>query len=395
MGKPRTLQWTAGVLGMVLSLIGVTHAAAEQREPAYDPAAVVFVTNRDSNDVTVIEIASDEVIDRLQIGAWTGPHMAMLTPDGKSLVVAGTGRNTMIVVDLATQTTQRIPVGTKPEHFDISPDGRTLGVGNLDDGTVSLIDLHELREITRISGFSEPHGVTFLPNGKAYVSSYGSHEVASLDVSSGTIVARLAVGKAYRLAALNPDRYLREMNGIANPTPSRDGHFIYAADGDSGVVGVIDTDTDRVVKTLRVGENPWRAYAAPDGRLMLVPNNGDETVSVIDTWRYQVVATLKAGAGMTGVNFAGTKAYVVASKESAIYVYDLSTFQALKRLKIGTGLKLETASTTVDGEKIYLASSTDNAVYVIETESDTVKRIPNVGDSPWAVTILGGHNYCH
>ncbi len=102
---------------------------------------------------------------------------------------------------------------------------------------------------------------------------------------------------------------------------------------------------------------------------------------------------------MTGVNFVqgGKKAYVISQGESTVYVYDMENFKRINRLKIGNNLALETAATTADGQKVYVASSTDDAIYVIDSRTDRVKRIANVGRFPWGVTILGAasQNYCH
>jgi YVTN family beta-propeller protein len=55
---------------------------------------------------------------------------------------------------------------------------------------------------------------------------------------------------------LESDEYLSEIHGIFNATPSPDGRYLYAADGDLGVVGVIDTREDKVIKVIRVGQTP-------------------------------------------------------------------------------------------------------------------------------------------
>ncbi len=368
---------------------------------AYDPKALVIVTNRDSSDLAIIDTRTDTVIGRVSLGPSANGHMAMLTNDGKKILVSATGRDRFLIIDLATLTIERvIETGQSPEHFDITPDDRLAYVGNMEDSTVSVIDLKEGREVTRLAGFFEPHGFSVLPNGsKIYISNFGAHEVGVVNVTTHQLAKRLAVGGAHRFAARNPDRFLTEIKGIANPTLTIDGRFAYAADGDAGEVGVIDTSIDRVIATIPVGAEPWRAYASPDGRWMLVPNNGEETVSVISTKTRKVVTTLKGGPEMTGINFVhgGKKAYVISRGESAVYVYDMRTFKLINRLKIGPSLALETASTTADGTKIYLASSTDDSIYVIDASTDQVKRIPNVGRYPWGVTILGAAspNYCH
>src|SRR5574337_686262 len=399
-------QWLTMTLTAVTLLLPVTGWSAQGKGPVdslsgYDPKRLVFVVNRDSSDIAVIDSVTDAIITKIALGAFANGHMAMLTNDGKRLLVSATGKDRFLIVDLKTLTVeQRIATGRSPEHFDVSADDRFAYVGNMEDSTVSVIDLQEGKEATRLAGFFEPHGFTVMPDGsKVYVSNVGAHEVDVVQVKAKQLAKRLAVGDAHRFAAKDPDRYLTQIKGITSPTLTTDGKFAYAADGDAGEVGVIETRTDRLVSTIKVGEEPWRAYAAPDGRWMLVRNNGDETVSVISTATPKVVTTLKGGREMTGINFVqgGKKAYVISRGDSTVYVYDMQSFHLLHRLKIGTNLALETASTTADGNRIYLASSTDDSVYVIDGGTDQVKRIANVGRYPWAVTILGAAspNYCH
>ena len=75
----------------------------------------------------------------------------------------------------------------------------------------------------------------------------------------------------------------------------------------------------------------------------------------------------------------------------------MQTLGMVARLKLGTNLALETASTTADGTKIYLASSSNDSVYVIDARTDQVKQITEVGRYPWGVSILASAspNYCH
>jgi YVTN family beta-propeller protein len=402
-----TKYMTIGSISFLILFSVLSSGLAEEPKNAsldlasYDPKTLVFVANRDSSDIAVIDTRTDQVIRRIALGKFANPHMAMLSHDGKKLLVSATGRDRFLVVDLATEAIERtIETGQAPEHFAITMDDRFAYVGNMEDSTVSVIDLKEGKEVRRLKDFFEPHGFSVLPgNDKLYVSNFGAHEIRAVEIPSQQLAKRLAIGDVHRAAIRDPERYQSELKGIANPTPTIDGRFIYAADGDVGVVGIIDTETDRVIKTLKVGEAPWRAYASPDGRFMMVPNNGDETISVIDVKTQEVVTTLQGGAGMTGINFTqgGKKAYIISGEEGAVSVYDMATFKRVNRLKLGANLSLETGATTVDGLKVYVASSTDDSVYVIDSTTDQVKRIANVGRFPWGITILGAAspNYCH
>src|SRR2546425_3258511 len=178
--KTRSRIQRAGVAAAcAIGLIAPTSSPAKQ----IDVHTTVFVANRDSSDITMIDVRTDEIVGRIPLGDLVNPHMAMVTPDGKRLLVAGTKRNAALIVDLASQqVTARIPVGTEPEHFDITEDGKVALMGNLEEGTVSVLDLERGTEVKRLNGFAEPHGFAFPPGGrKAYVSSFGAPEVAAVD----------------------------------------------------------------------------------------------------------------------------------------------------------------------------------------------------------------------
>jgi YVTN family beta-propeller protein len=299
---------TLSVLLVLVSLpLGSASLHAQSKTLAdYDLKTLAIVVNRDSSDITFIDTKTDTIINRIPLGQYTNAHMAMLNHDGKKLLISGTGRDRFLVVDPVTGKVEHTVItGKAPEHFDVTHDGRRAFVGNIEDSTVSIIDVPEGREVQRVTGFYEPHGFSVTPDGsKVYISSLGAHEVAVLDANSGRIVKRLAVGNVGRVAARDPQRYLSEIKGIVNPTLTKDGAFVYAADSDAGELAIIDTKTDQIVKKLKVGAQPWRAYNSPDGHWMLVPNNGDATVSVIDTTSQKIVAQLTAGSEMTGINFA-------------------------------------------------------------------------------------------
>ncbi|HHT9116574.1 MAG TPA: YncE family protein, partial [Candidatus Wunengus californicus] len=302
------------------------------------------------------------------------------------------------IIDLKTMETRKVRLGNAPEHFMVSHDGGWAYVGNMEEGTVSIVDLVNNKEVNRIPGFYEPHGFSILPDmSKVYVSNLGAHEIGVIDVKSQKLIKTIYIGNAHILASLNLDKRLSEINGIANPTITLDGRYLYAADGDSNQVAVIDTRTDNVVRTIPVGQNPWRAYMSPDGTKAVVPNNDDQTVTVIDVKTHKVITTFPGGEGMTGINFVngGKKAYIISQPESALYVIDMEKYRELKRIKFGEGLMLETATTTPDGKTVYLACSTNNSVYIIDGITDNYTRIPDVGLSPWAVEIIGGNSYCH
>ncbi len=384
-----------------LALLFSGFALASQTEKEIkisDPSKVVVIVNRDSNDIAFMDIETNKLIGSVFLGKNVNPHMAMMSRDGRWVVTGGTRANKAYIIDVATLTlVKEIPVDFAPEHLAFSPDGRYYYQGNPDGDSVSVIDMASLTEIKRIHGFAEPLNITFTPDGtKAYVGNYGAHWVGVIDVTRHELLKKIHVGSTPKIAALDPERYLGEIKGISHVAMANDGRYLYAADGDLGIVSVIDSREDKVIKVIRVGADPWRAYMSHDGRYAVVANNGDETVSFIDTEKNEVVATLESGPDMMGINFASHKAFVISSSSGFLYVYDMETLKPAGRIKIGTNLQIETATTDTAAHKLYLASSTDHSIYIIDGASEEVTRVANVGLYPWGTHILDSKdNYCH
>ncbi|MBI5366783.1 MAG: hypothetical protein HZA54_07080, partial [Planctomycetes bacterium] len=279
-----------------------------------DPGKVVMIVNRDSSDITFLDIDTEKLCGRVEVGDWSNPHMAMFRPKGDRIVVSGTQRNFIAIIEFPSlKVLTRIDTGNEPEHLDITADSKYAFTGLMGDNALSVVDIDEMKEIKRVPGVFGPHGISCWPCGclawhgprseegtrRTYVSTLDAHEVSVIDLAKMELVRRIKIGSADATSKLAPDKGLGDVNGVINPTLTPDGRFVYAADTDSGSVTIIDTEGDKVVKTLKVGEGAWRAYASPDARYMVVPCNGDETVAILDVAKQSVAATFPAGGNMT------------------------------------------------------------------------------------------------
>src|SRR4051794_12247161 len=279
-------------------VVGTTQGGPHLRAAdVKDPTSYVMIVNRDSNDITFMDIKTRKVVGKTFLGNNVNPHMVMMSPDGRYVVTGGTRANKAYVIDVRTlQLVKVIPVDIAPEHLSFSPDSRWYYQGNPEGDSISVIDMQSLTKIKTIPGFAEPLNVTFVPDGsKAYVGNYGAHWVGVVDVRRHELLKKIQVADTPGIAKLDPAKFLGEIKGINIAAPTVDGRFLYAADGDLGVVGVIDPREDKVIKVIRVGKNPWRIYMNHDGKYAITPNNGDETISIIDLQSNKVAATLEAG----------------------------------------------------------------------------------------------------
>jgi len=353
----------------------------------------LFVPDRALPQVTVIDTNSDTVIAQIPVGKV--PHQVTVSAVLGKLVASNTADDTISIVDLKTfETRTTLQLGAAPEHMELSPGGDLLAVGNIDGGTVSLVSLAEEREIARIPGLVQPHNLTFSPDGsKLFVANLGAEYVSVIDVAEARVIDEIPVAEPRLMVALATDA---EYQGIINVTASADGRLGFAAHGETGTLAVIDLASGRKLRSLALGDRPWRAYGAAHGRYMVVPNNGEGTISVISTETLEVVATLPGAAGVTGVNSdpAGHTAFAISRAENKLVLLDLDTLSPAGEIALPGGP--ETGVISPHGDKLYVALSGVAKVAVIDVPGrKLIGMIDSVGQEPWGTTMAGADNYCH
>ncbi|HWM69927.1 MAG TPA: hypothetical protein VNO35_25345 [Steroidobacteraceae bacterium] len=88
---------------------------------------------------------------------------------------------------------------------------------------------------------------------------------------------------------------------------------VYVTNMASGTVSVIDAQRRKLLKTIKVGTEPFGCALSPDGRTLYVSNQSSETVSVIDTrWDFVIKTIRNVGPKPHGIAVTadGEKVYV-------------------------------------------------------------------------------------
>jgi len=353
----------------------------------------LFVPDRALAQITVIDTNRDTVIAQIPVGKV--PHQVVISATLGKLVASNTADNTISIIDLETfKTRATLRLGAAPEHMQLSPGGELLAVGNIEGGTVSLVSLATEREIARIPGLTQPHNVTFSPDGsRLYVANLGAGHVSVIDVAKARVVDEIPVAEPRLIVAKATDAGYQ---GIISVTASADGRLGFAAHGETGSLAVIDLVTGEKLRSLALGERPWRAYGAAHGRYMVVPNNGEGTISVVSTETLEVVATLPGAAGVTGVNSdpAGHTAFAISHAENKLVLLDLESLSPAGEIALPGSP--ETGVVSPHGKKLYVALGDIGKVAVIDVPGRKLLGvIDGVGQEPWGATLAGADNYCH
>ena len=359
---PRRLRPAAVLALASLTIAGCNRAerdraAADSAGTAADSAATasaggrVYVSNEDSNDISVIDAGTDSVVATIFVGK--RPRGIRVGPDGRHLFVAVSGSpkappgvdestlpppdkaaDGIAVVDLATHKLLRVlPGGSDPESFAISRDGKQLYVSNEDAGTASVLDVESGKIERTVPVGGEPEGVEMTPDGRfVYVTSEEHHQVAVLSTDSAAVVATVEVGLRPRSVAFTPDGargfVSNELGGSLTavdakahrPTGtikipgegakpmglamSRDGGRLFVSTGRGGAVAVVDVAGDSVLRTVEVGARPWGIGLSRDGRKLYTANGPSGDVSVVDVASMQVVKRIKVGRSPWGIAIA-------------------------------------------------------------------------------------------
>jgi len=297
---------TVSVLNLCTNTVELTITSTVFQQPytiTINPAGTkVYVTNSNSSTVSVIDVATNTIIDT--IFGFDGPSGFAITPDGKHAYVnnyggpqgvqSGNG-TTVSVVDLATDTIVGPPiiVGQAPAALAVTPDGRFVYVANYVDGnpstgTISIIDTSSNLVVGTIGGFSGPFQIAITPNGNyAYVTNFGSNNfspvgttVTVVNLKTNTIKATIKLGTQPAGVAITPDGrfvYVSNYNTLylgpnfTDLTPGK------------GTINIIDVCTNKVLcPVLVAGSSPANIAISPNGERAYVSNYSSNNVSVFN-----------------------------------------------------------------------------------------------------------------
>ena len=125
-----------GLLSSLAVAAGVGLACMVQAQAAH--LNIAFVINSRSASVDEINVDTHQLIREVPV--FREPHHMALTPDGRSLVVGDTAGNALFFLDPRTGVLQRYITMSDPYQIVFSPDGQYLTVAGLARNQVDIYD---------------------------------------------------------------------------------------------------------------------------------------------------------------------------------------------------------------------------------------------------------------
>ncbi len=306
----------------------------------------IYVSNERSGDVSIIDGQTNAVVATIPVGK--RPRGIHSSPDGKHvyLVLSGSPRmapgvdterapadktaDALATIDTSLRKlVQRWHVGSDPEQFALSKDGKFAFIANEDDATALIVDLESGQPRGKIKVSEEPEGVGVNPrNGDVYVTCEEKGEVFIISPNEQRVMAKVEVGARPRSVAFTPDgsrayvacesagsvavietgvsKLLSKIQLPEGSLPmgtvmSPDGHELYVSTGRGNKVAVIETATNNVAAMIPVGGRAWGIALSPDGSRLYTANGASNDISVIDVKERKEITRIKVGDGPWGV----------------------------------------------------------------------------------------------
>jgi YVTN family beta-propeller protein len=278
-----------------------------------------------------------------------GPHNITVSPDGKSYYVTiahGTPYGSLWKLKyVGDSLLGRAQVELFPTTISITPDGQFAFVANSDFhgdhprvNLVSVVHTPTMTKITDIPACDMPHGVKVNHGGtRVYISCMHSDEILQLDVATFGISRRAKTGEGHSMAAAAPATECSPTFVSVSPDDTR----LYVACNYGNTLQVWDAATLTKVKEIPVGKGAYNVEPSADGKLVIVTNKKDQSVSLIDAVRLTEIARIPTSKKIVhGVAYSPDNRLAYISSESigadpgAVDVIDLAAKKVVASISV-------------------------------------------------------------
>jgi YVTN family beta-propeller protein len=123
---------------------------------------IAFIVNSNSASISVIDMTTRKEVQR--IPTLREPHHLILTPDGKTLLVGDTAGNQFMFLDPNTGEVRKRMTVADPYQFQFSPDGKFLVVNGLARNQVDVYDASTMALVKRFPVVATPSHLAYSPD---------------------------------------------------------------------------------------------------------------------------------------------------------------------------------------------------------------------------------------
>jgi YVTN family beta-propeller protein len=279
--------------GQRLFAVGSMAGQMKKDVPGAAPGGHEHAAAKEAGGLVIFDATAANAAKATLVTVGRAPAHVVVDARGERAYVSNSEDNTVSVVDAARgSVVGSIPTAASPHGLRMSPDSREIYVAATNGNVVSVIDVSTSKEVARIPLGNAPVQVGFTPDGsRAYVSLRDENAVAVVDTQTRRLITTIPVGRA-------------PIQLFATP----DGNFVYVANQGTerepdNTVSVIETRGNTVVKTLVTDLGAHGVVVSDDGSRVFIANTFAGTVSTIDTATQRVIGSVRVGKGPGGITY--------------------------------------------------------------------------------------------
>jgi YVTN family beta-propeller protein len=367
-------------------------ASAVARAARPGPGHLLEVRANPSDPIQTVP-GMPPVLDAGNLYSSTAPDRLSAAAGGalSRVYVPNRRSNSVYVIDPVTlAVVDRFPVGASPQHVVPSWDLKTLWVANngarRSSGSLTPIDPNIGKPGNAIP-VDDPYNLYFTPDGHAAIVVAERHK-------------RLDFRDPHTMA-LEQSIEAPNCSGINHADFSIDGRYaIFTCEFRGGGLVKIDLVNRKVLGYLRFPKRgmPQDIRISPDGARFYVADMHADGVYVVDGDSFIQTDFIPTGVGTHGLypSRNGKELYVAnrgshstrgkPHGKGSIVVLDFATGKVEHTWPIPGGGSPDMGNVSADGKQLWLSGRFDNVVYDIDTADGSVKSIP-VGQEPHGLTV--------
>jgi YVTN family beta-propeller protein len=351
-----------------------------------------YVTNGDSNTVTVLDVVDVRVDRELVVGQKPVAVAASTTRNEVYVVNSGAadGQGSVSIINAENNTvTGAIYVHRQPVSIEIDSTGDLAYVANSGSNSVSVLDLKARREIAVIGAGEEPAAARLSPDNKTLVvANRRGNSVSLFDpetrhlrtIFTGCPGASDAVILPDSSKAFVPCSAGRQIMAIALAHSE-----VHPTQPDNAQV--IPAQPDRMEALLDVGQAPMQLALKPDGGELFTLNSLSDSISEVITNTDDVnSSTIIGDTPVRGlVSADNSMLYVANFRSQYVTVYAIDDGRRVGSIHVGDGSSALAFSGS--GMLLFVVDARSGDVAVVRTASLSFFTLLPAGRAPNAIAV--------
>ena len=247
-------------------------------------AGLAFVMNSGAASISLIDMSTHKELRRIPV--LREPHHWAMSPDGKSLLIGDSSGNTVFFLNPITAKLQRTVVVADPYQLGFSPNGKYLVVNGLARNQIDVYDAATMKLVHRFPIRSMPSHLAYSPGShRVFVTLQGTNRLVALDLRDMKVLWDKPVG--------NTPAGILWLNGK-----------LLVCDMGTDYVQEIDPATGNEIGRIVTERGAHNLFLSPDRKTVWVNNRVSGTTSVVDAATLKVLRTYKIPGGPDDLSFA-------------------------------------------------------------------------------------------